>query len=479
MQLRQFQWVILTVTTLTLVACKVGPNFERPPTPPTNHYLYSKPKIAKQFYTTANIPSDWWQIYHSKVIERLVQRGLQQSPTLEAAKQALVVAEEQLKQTTISQLWPNLALQLGASRQRIVSAQFGGTGASTFSLYNAVATLSYNPDIFGQYRRMVEASAAQVDFQLYELGAAQLTLTGNIVTTAIAIASLEAQIQAVKELIGVERNILKVMTAQLSVGGIAEEQWYAQKTLVAQTEALLPPLQNTLAQEQHAMAAFIGSTTSDFAPQHLTLKSLHLAKRLPLTLPSTMVRQRPDILAAEALMHQASANIGVATAQMLPQITISGQEGWTAETLGALFSPATNVWAFGGTLLQSVLQEGALAAARRAAIAQFKENAAQYQQTVLNAFASVANALRAIEFDADLNARNREAEHAANKTFQIVTHRFDYGGENYINVLNAEHQYLNTKLNEIQSYASQLNDSAALFVALGGGWWGCNEGLTK
>ncbi len=398
--------------------------------------------------------------------------GLMYSPTLKAAKQALKVAQYQLKETTITELWPDLDLSLAASRQRIISLQFGGNEqGSLVNLYNVLASASYNLDVFGEYRRMVEISAANVAYQEYELGAARLSLTGNIVTTSISIASAREQIRVLREMIGVEKDILAVMKSQLAAGGISKEDYYTQKTLVAQTQAKLPPVKKTLAQEQHALAALVGKYTSQFAPQKINLNSLHLAKKLPLTLPSQLVKQRPDILAADALLHEASADIGVKTAQLLPAISISGTFGWLAGKPEHLFQNLSSMWSYGASLVQHILQEPAYIAARDASIATFKESLSTYKQTVLNAFQNVADSLRAIEFDKKLDQRNAQAEAAAYKTLRITKNRYMAGGESYLTLLNAQEQYLTTKLSRVESQALRLNDTAALFVALGGGWW--------
>lgn len=465
-------------------SCAVGPNFHSPAPPKTNRYTYSP---TPQKTTSANmsdagksqtltdaktIPAQWWQLFHSRTLNQLIQMGLANNPTLEAAKKSLEVAEQTLRVQVGNLLIPAVDLAFNAQRSQIGTIQFGlNAPTNIFSVYNTQAQASYLLDIFGGNRRQVEYYAAQVDYQRYELLAAYLTLTSNITTTAITIASLEAQIQATHELIATERNVLDIQKAQFADGGISQEDVLTQETLLAQTIAELPPLQKSLAQENHALAVLIGALTSQKPPTHLSLDELHLPAHLPVSLPSHLVRQRPDILASEALLHGMSANIGVATANLLPQITLSAYYGWTADALSRLFQPASNVWSLAGALLQPFFHGGALIAARRAAVAQFQQFYAQYQNVVLQAFKNVADALRAIQFDAAEFKAQVNAEITAKKTLNTATRRYQLGGQNYLTVLNSQQHYLEIKINRIQAQAARYTDTAALFQALGGGWW--------
>lgn len=470
---------------LLLCTCApVGPDFHSPAAPKTTHYTYSKLPAktsavkagnagkSQTFLLNQTIPAEWWRLFHSSTLNQLIHKGLENSPTLEAARKSLEVAEYTLRAQIGNLLFPAVGLQLGAEKTRIASLQFGSTAPnSIFSIYNAQVQASYNLDIFGGARRQVEYYKAQMDYQAYELEAAFLTLTSNITTTAITVASLEAQIQATQELIRTQEKFLTIQKAQLGFGGVSQEDVYSQMTLVAETIALLPPLEKSLAEEQHALAVLTGSLTSESPPTKIVLDQLNLPAKLPVSLPSTLVRQRPDIQASEALLHGMSANIGVATANLLPQITLTAAYGWVASSPSGLFTPASNIWSIAGSLLQPIFQGGALIALRRAAIAQFEQFYAQYQQTVLQAFKEVADALRAIEMDANEFKALVEAERVAKLTLTTVTERYKLGGENYLDVLNAQQQYLQIKINRIKAQAARYTSTAALFQALGGGWW--------
>ncbi|EKD74314.1 MAG: hypothetical protein ACD_45C00004G0004 [uncultured bacterium] len=472
-----------------LTGCMVGPNFHSPKPPNVRTYTASPlPKKtlstpaagmsgrAQRFVQGKDVPAEWWFLFHSPVINDLIQVGLANSPNLAAAKATLRQAQETLNAEIGGSLLPAVSTELTGQRQRASSASSGiGGVTSLFNLYNASVDVSYTFDMFGGARRQIEALGAQVDFERFELEAANLTLTSNIVTTSITVASLEAQIQATQELIQLQTDLLVIVKQQYHAGGVSRANVLSQESQLAQTKASLPPLKQSLAQANHALAVLVGDFPSEMQLPTLKLATLTLPDRLPVSLPSTLVRQRPDVRAAEATLATASAQIGVATANLLPQITLNGSYGWSNTGLRNLINPSNNVWNAGGSLLQPLFNGGALLAKRRAAIAGYEEAQAQYRQTVLQAFQNVADTLRALQHDAETLRAQEEAEMAAERSLILTKDQFRAGGVNYLNLLNAELQYQQAKINRIQAQAARYSDTAALFQALGGGWWNRSE----
>jgi NodT family efflux transporter outer membrane factor (OMF) lipoprotein len=435
---------------------------------------------AQHFAIDKDIPAQWWTLFHSKEINRLVEQGLANSPTLASAKATLTEAQETLNAQMGSLLLPAVDLGLGASRDRSSGLSFDSTNPSSiFNLYNTTAKVSYPLDVFGGARRQVEAYRAQVDYERFQLMAAYLTLTSNIVTTAITIASLEAQISATKQLIAEETETLYVIKKQFAVGAVSNANVLSQQTQLASTQALLPPLQKSLAQSRHALAVLIGDLPSESATPILNLNQLTLPAQLPISLPSHLICQRPDIQAADATLHAASAQIGVATANLLPQINLTANYGWLAQSPSTLFLPTNKTWLYGGDLTQPLFHGGSLRAQRRAAIAAYEASYEQYKQTVLQAFQNVADVLRAIEYDARELKAQTNARSAAHATLILTRDQYKLGATNYLALLTAEQQYQTAVINQIQAAAARYSDTAALFQALGGGWWNNTQALDK
>lgn len=467
-----------------LTSCMVGPNFQKPKAPPATSYNEKPlPKQtartpsaddagkAQKYITGLDIDANWWYLFHSPKINELVNRGIANNPSLAAAQAALKQAQETLNAQVGNSLFPAFDLNAGGSRQRSVAASFGGTvPSSVFNLYNVTASVAYNLDIFGGARREIESLQAQVDYQQFQVIATYLSLTANIVTTAITIASLEEQIKTTENLIKVEANQLKIMRKQLFDGGIANTNVLSQQTLVDQTRATLPPLEQSLSQSRHALSVLIGAYTNEPLPK-INLQDLRLPKYIPVSIPSKLVRQRPDVRAAEALLHAASAQIGVATANLLPQFNLTGEFGWVAGVPSQLFLSNNKSWLFGGSIAQPLFHGGALLAQRRGAIAAFDQAKEQYRLVVLQAFQNVADSLRALDTGAKAFNANKAAADAAFKNLRITKQQYFVGGVSYLNLLTAQQQYQQTFLNSIQAQAARYTDTVALYQALGGGWW--------
>ncbi|MDP1575104.1 MAG: efflux transporter outer membrane subunit [Coxiellaceae bacterium] len=476
------------VTALTLSGCMVGPDYHEQPKPAAAKYTKSplpsktintsqSPNAGKsqQFVNNKDLQADWWKIFHSKALNNLVAEGLNNNQDLAAAKAALREANDTLYAQAGGLLLPQV--DMTGLRQNVQTSglAYGVNNATaTFGVYNINFAASYALDIWGASRRQVEAYAAQADYQRYEMLGIYLTLTTNIVTTSVTISSLLAQIEATKNLISEQTKLLGITKKQLAAGGVSVENVLTQQTLLAQTQATLPPLEKTLSQEEHALTVLVGKQTSDMQPFKLALNKITLPKNLPLSLPSKMVTQRPDIQASEAMLHVASAQVGVATANLLPQLTLSAGTGWLASSAVDFFGAANQTWNYGLGLTQPLFHGGQLIMQRKAAIEALNEARAQYEQTVLQAFKNIADALRAIQYDADEFNKQTHAEKSAYQTYFLTKKQYEVGGQNYLSVLQAEEKYQQTVIARVKAQAARYADTAALYQSLGGGWWNNN-----
>ncbi len=479
----------LPLVAAAIVGCAAGPDFHRPPAPDSNAYIdknlspetVSAPGIAgasQYFAVGRDIPAEWWTLFHSAPLDRTIREALAQSPTLTAAQAALREAQEN-RRALLGELFPSVDASFSADRQKFTGASFGQPDlpGTTFSLYNASVNLTYTIDLFGGTRRGLEVLKAQVDYQRHLLEASYLTLTSNIVTAAIQEASLRAQIQAVQEILAAEEKQLGLVEQQFQLGGASRPDVLAQEAQLAQTRATLPPLQKQLAQTRHLLAVLSGKPpgAADSLPE-FELTDLELPRELPVSLPSSLVRQRPDIRSAEELLHAACAQIGVDTANLFPKITLSGSYGSQTTKITDLFASGTNIWSIGAQILQPLFHGGALTAKRRAAIAAYDQAEAQYRETVLLAFQNVADVLRALEQDAKSLKAQVDAEAAAANSLELTRSQFELGGANYLQLLTAERQRQQARLLLVQAQAARFADTAALFQALGGGWWNRGKG---
>lgn len=491
--------IFILMFCLVLGGCAVGPDFHSPDAPNTNAYIKT-PLPAKTVSTKISggnsqiliegkdLLNEWWLLFHSPALNELVRRGLEKSPTVKAAQAALQEAKENLQVQIGSTLLPSVNGVGGAERERISGSSFGGLGilSTPFNLYNTSVQVSYTLDIFGGARREVEAFAALVDYQQFVLEATYLTLTANIVTAAISDASLRSQIVSTQQIIQMEEKQVHILRQQLDLGGITRSDLLAQEALLAQTKVLLPALEKLLAQNRDALAALVGSLPSEAELPSFDLEKLVLPAELPLSVPSELVRHRPDIRAAEALLHQASAQIGVATANLFPQLSVSGNYGNTSNQLRNLWTGNSTVWNIGAQVAQPIFHGGALLAARRSAIAGYEQALSNYQETVLLGFQNVADALYAVEYDAQILNSQVDAEEAARATLEIIREQYALGAANYLLLLIADRQYQQARITRIKAQSLRYADTAALFQALGGGWWNrsterplINKELTK
>ena len=472
----------VALSLLALSACAVGPDFAVPPAPELSGYTpEGRPAAtvsvdiasgaAQKFDTGRDIPGEWWKVFHSRELDGLIAEALRANPSLQAAQAALWQAKENLYAQQ-GHLLPSLDANASDTRQQFSPAEFGQPGSPLiFNLFQTTVNVSYTPDVFGGQRRLIETQAALADYQRFQLEATYLTLTSNVVTAAVQEASLRGQIEATLEIIKSESDQLTVVRNQFDAGAASRTDVLTQQSAVATTQATLPPLQKQLEQQRHLLLTLIGRFPNDARNDHLTLASLRLPTDLPLSLPSQLIEQRPDVRASQAQLHQASAQIGVAIANRLPQFTLTGDYGSAAITTAALFTPSALIWSAAASGTQPIFHGFTLLHQQRAAEAAYDQAGAQYRATVLTAFQNVADALRALQFDAATLKAQRAALRDASDTLDLARGQYRLGAITYLILLNAQNSYQQARLAVVQAQAARYADTAALFQALGGGWW--------
>ena len=411
----------------------------------------------------------WWKLYKSRAIDQLVHRAIKNSPTLVASEATLEEAHQNLKSVE-GIFFPQVSLGADAQRERQSGAGFGGP-TRTFSLYTGDLQVSYDPDLFGLNRIVTHSFKAQEDQQRYALQEAYLTLEGNTVTTAIEVASLEARVKTTQSLVRNEENILKIVRQQYHLGAVTYLDVVNQESQVAATEATLPPLRQSLSAARHALAILLGRIPSQAHIPKLNLNSLNLPARLPVSLPSALVHQRPDILSAEAQLKAGDAQVGEAVAKMYPLIQITGDLGFENGKLANFFDASSLIWSIAGGLTQTIFDGGTLRANKRAAQAALKAVVADYQITIINDFAQVANALRAVQNDAQTLRYQQQAHVSAFRAYKLARWEYKAGAVDYTTLLTAQVQYQQSRLAVVTAQSQRYQDTAALFVAMGGGWW--------
>jgi NodT family efflux transporter outer membrane factor (OMF) lipoprotein len=478
--------IAATLTLFALTACAVGPDFQPPPAPDVTGFTpegHPAPALAdgavQRFQTGRDIPGEWWKVFHSRELDALIAEALRANPSLQAAQAALWQAKENLYAQT-GHLLPTVDANSSATREQFSPSEFGQAGApSIFNLYQATVNVSYAPDVFGGQRRQIESTAAVAEYQRFELEATYLTLTANVVTAFVQEASLRGQIAATLDIIKAETDQLTVVKNQFTVGAATRTDVLTQQSEVATAQATLPPLRKQLEQQHHILLALTGRFPSAATRDRIALTALRLPRQLPLSLPSQLVEQRPDVRAAQAQLHQASALIGVAIAARLPQFSITGSYGTAALSPATLFTPATMIWTLAGSGTQPIFHGFTLLHQERAAKAAYEMTQAQYRNTVLAAFQNVADALRALQLDAATVRAQNAALQAASETLGVARGQYRLGAITYVILLNAQRSYAQARLAVVQAQAARYADTAALFQALGGGWWNRIDVLTN
>jgi NodT family efflux transporter outer membrane factor (OMF) lipoprotein len=446
----------------------------RPPEIPTAEHYTAAPVAETRLAQGKDIPAQWWTLFQSGALDGLVRQALETSPTLARAGAKLRQAQEDLSARTGGTRLPKVDAKLSANRVDVNPQSLGVQALpvqTPFNLYLASVGVSYTLDLFGANRRELEALQAGVDYQRYELEAARLMLAGNVVTAAIREASLREQIAATEEIIALQERQLAITERLVNLGTAAQADAVAQRLDLAQIRAVLPDLQRQLEQVRHRLAVYIGQPPGAARLPEFRLAELQLPPELPLSLPSELARQRPDIRAAEALLHQAGARVGVATANLYPQITLSANLGSLASNGGDLFSSGSGFYVLGASLTQPLFHGDELQAKRRAAVAAYEQAGAAYQEVVLQSFQNVADVLRALEADAKKVKERTDAAVQARTYHDITSARFKAGGVSYFFLLEAQRKLHGALIDRTQALADRYADSAALFQALGGGWW--------
>jgi NodT family efflux transporter outer membrane factor (OMF) lipoprotein len=465
---------------VALAGCAAGPDFKRPE-PPTAQGYAEQPfdateaapiaqGAAQHFDNGADVPDAWWTSFESPQLSALVERALAHNPSIAAATASLDVARENVDAQT-GAYWPQVGVNLAASREKDATGTLSPTsasGAPYLNLRTAQVSVAYALDVFGANRRQVENLAAQAQNQRELLDATRQTLAANVVSAAIQMASAREQIASLDADIAAAQRQLDLMQRQLELGAIAEVQVMAQRTQVAQLRAQRPALQKQFAQQRDLVKALAGDFP-DAALDAFALDQFHLPPTLPLTLPSRLVATRPDIRAAEATLHAASAQVGVAVANRLPQITLSADEGSTATRSADLFHRGNVFWNVALGLTQPIFDGGTLKHRQRAAEAAYRNADAQYRSTVLAAFQNVADCLQALVADAAALSAAASAEQASIDSVAAAERQVQLGDQSEIALLLAQQALASSRALRIQAQAARLSDTAALFLALGGG----------
>jgi len=468
---------------LLVAGCTVGPDFKRPAPPTVRDYTAAPPVAttatagvahgaAQTFDYGADLVGDWWTLFHSPALNELVAQALSANPSLKAAQAALAAAHE----TTLAQkgaYYPQVTAGYSATRQQQSEAlaPTPADNTSLFNLFTPQVSVAYALDVFGLNRRTVESARAQEQSVRFQMIAADLTLTSNVVVAAVQDAALQTEIDATRQLIDIETKSVDILKYRAAKGYSSRIDVAAQEAQLAQVAATLPPLLKQAAQQHDLLAALTGRFPSDASVAKIDLASLQLPTDLPVSLPSKLVEQRPDVRQAEANLHAASAQIGVAEANRLPNIQLTAVAGNTALALSQAFTPGTNFWSVGAAATAPIFQGGTLLHQERAAKANYRQAAEQYRDAVLGAFQNVADSLAALQQDAEGLKAAAAAADAAKVTLDLTQRQLQDGYASGLALLNAQQAYQQARIALVQAQASRLADTAALFQALGGGWW--------
>jgi NodT family efflux transporter outer membrane factor (OMF) lipoprotein len=462
---------------LALGGCLAGPNFKPPVPPDVAEYLppespaqrpESGADAAQHIALGQRIPAQWWELFHSSRLDETLRQVIADSYTLAAAKATLAQAQEAIVEARAA-LYPQI--DLGASARRSSAPTGLGMGGNLFSLGPSV---SYSIDAFGGTRRHIEQAAALAENQRYQLAAAYLTLTGSSVTQAITIASTNFQIATVQDLIKNDQKNLDLVQRSFGAGKVARSDVLTAEAQLASDRTQLAPLRQQLSVARHALAVLAGRAPGQWAPPDFDIDGFTLPDDVPVSLPSELVHQRPDILASEALLHADSAAIGVATAQLYPSITLSASLGQAAQTLASLVRSASRAWDAGAGVDAPLYHGGALRAQQRAAVDAYNAQLATYRQTILLAFGQVADALSALEHDAELVSASSRSVEVASTSLTVQRSSYAAGKTSALQLIVAENTYSSARLGYVRAIGQRLSDTAQLFIALGGGWW--NDG---
>ena len=462
-----------------IAGCAVGPNFHRPPAPAATHYSHgedpaataSAQGTAQQFNRGAAVAADWWALFRSPQLDAVIKEAIGNNPGLAAAEANLHASQNDLR-SGYGIFYPAINADAAASRERFAPVSLGEKApSSVFNLFTLSASVSYALDVFGGQRRLVEGLRAEVDVAHANERATYLALAANVVNTVVAAAAYRAEIEATQQLIELQKEQVGLAKVQEEAGTVPYANVLTLQSQLASFEATIPQLEQKLDQSEDLLAALAGHPPAEWQAPPVRLADLTLPGALPVSLPSDLVHQRPDILAAEATAHAASANIGVATAALLPSITLNGSYERLTNTTASLFPSNGRAWSVGASATAPLFEGGTLWFKRKAAINQYDQAMALYRQTVLGAFEQVADALHALDHDAAALLAQDQAVAAAAEALRLVQIDYEAGIATYLDVLIADTQFHQATIADLQAIAVRYQDTVALFAALGGGWW--------
>lgn len=459
---------------LLLSSCLAGPNFVPPPPPATKTYTLGGDALGKgpQRIVAGETPAaKWWRAFDSPVLDRVMARALSANNDLAAAQARLTQMEEEARAAAGSAFWPQVSLAGEIGRKQYGVALFGPSNISipAFTYYSLGPQVRYLLDFAGGQRRTVERQRALAQAEAYRLDAVRLSVTGHVVAQVLAIISARAQETVLHDILRDDRKNLHLVQISRQAGAATLTDVLSAQSQLARDLALMPPLRQQLSSAHHGLCLLVGEAPADWRVPDFALSALTLPRDLPLSLPSELVRDRPDIRAAEAQLHAAGAAIGIATARLYPSITLSANTLQESLTLGSLFNAAGNTWALAAGLTAPIFNGGSLRAKKRAAEAAYRASLAHYHQVVLSAFAQVADVLKALAHDAQLIAAQRHALRTAQAALKLARVSYRAGNIGVLQVLDAERLSNQARLGLTRSRVQQYQDTALLYLALGGG----------
>jgi NodT family efflux transporter outer membrane factor (OMF) lipoprotein len=469
--------LVLAITVATLAGCALGPDFTRPDPPHADRYTAQQLQVeatanaddsAQHVVLGEQLSRDWWQLFQSDALDDVVKRALAGNRTLVAAAATLAQARE-LAAAQAGTLAPQVGVTAGIGRQKYGEEFLGPlTKTPPFTYFAVGATVSYALDYTGGIARSVEQQYALAEYQRQQLDAAFLAVTGNAVMQALKIASLRAQIATSEAILDRDRENLKLVHEAFAAGSVSRLDIVAAESQLASDTTLLPPLRQELSLARHALAIVLGQPPANAALPEFDLTQLALPRRLPVSLPSELAHRRPDILAAEAQLHAATAAVGIANANLYPHINLTASTGLQAATLGHLFNGASSIFSLAGALVAPLFDGGTLRAEQRAAVDAMHASATNYEQTVLVAFGQVADSLQALEHDAEQLDAQAHAQDAARDNVDLTRKSYNEGNVGVLQVLDAERLYQQARLGFVRAQSQRYIDTVQLFLALGG-----------
>jgi len=470
----------IAISLLVLASgCAVGPDFKRPAPPPVAGFTATEMpgtltpgfgEAEQRFVGGDALSADWWELFRSAELSDVVRQAIAGNQTLATAEATLARAQDALAQARAA-FYPQISAFGNAERQKTALRGNTATQSPAFNLFSLGPTVSYSPDVFGGTRRQVEQEAALAENQRYQLGAAYLTLTGNVVSQALGIAGSRLEIATTEEILDDDQKNLDLVHAKFEGGKAAQTDVLTAEAQLMNDRALLPPLRQQLSVANDALSILLGRFPAEWSPPDFDLNRLELPGELPVSLSSDLVHQRPDILASEASLHAASAAIGVATAQMYPSITLSGSVGLETFMTSGMSAATSEMWNIASGITAPIFEGGALVAQKQGAVDAFRGSLATYQQTVLQAFGQVADTLQALVHDADLVAATRKALDVADSALALQRLSYQAGKSDVLLLIESQRLDQQARLSYAQAQTQRYQDTAQLFVAMGGRWW--------